>query len=135
MNYSEQYKHPKWQKKRLEILRRDRFTCQKCKDTETTLHVHHIKYLKNRPPWESLEKDLITLCKDCHELISGLKLSPGEFKKAMIRYYCRSDGSGKFFMASIAGRFIATNEFSIESKDSLIDLRKLINQAIRNNNG
>ena len=32
MNYSEQLKSPKWQKKRLEIMQRDKFTCQLCGD-------------------------------------------------------------------------------------------------------
>jgi 5-methylcytosine-specific restriction endonuclease McrA len=31
--YSELLKSPKWQKKRLEIMSRDKFTCKKCGDT------------------------------------------------------------------------------------------------------
>lgn len=45
MKYSEQLKHPKWQKKRLEILKRDKWKCKKCKDDTTTLNVHHKEYL------------------------------------------------------------------------------------------
>ena len=44
MAYSEKLKNPKWQKKRLEILNRDNFTCIKCGDKETTLQIHHFKY-------------------------------------------------------------------------------------------
>lgn len=67
--YSELLKHPKWQKKRLEILEKDKFKCQLCKDEETTLHVHHKKYKPNLKPWEYDSEDLITLCEDCHFII------------------------------------------------------------------
>lgn len=66
MNYSEKLKHPNWQKKRLEILQRDNFTCQLCTDTETELHVHHLKYTGE--PFEAPNEDLQTLCKRCHKL-------------------------------------------------------------------
>jgi len=64
-NYSEKLKSPKWQKKRLEILQRDNFTCQICTDSETELHVHHKKYTGE--PFEAPAEDLITLCKCCHK--------------------------------------------------------------------
>jgi hypothetical protein len=69
MDYKEQIKHPKWQKKRLEILERDDFTCQCCLDTEYTLCVHHKRYIKNRMIWQYDNYDLITLCEDCHQSI------------------------------------------------------------------
>jgi 5-methylcytosine-specific restriction endonuclease McrA len=68
MKYSEKLKDPRWQKKRLEVLNRDEFTCQMCGDKETTLHVHHIVYRKNAEPWESDEMELVTICADCHEV-------------------------------------------------------------------
>lgn len=67
MTYAEKLKDPRWQKKRLEILNRDEFTCQKCYDTESTLHVHHRYYEKGKEPWEANESALITLCESCHE--------------------------------------------------------------------
>jgi len=70
MNYSEKLKSPKWQKKRLEILQRDNFTCQLCTDTETELHIHHLKYTGE--PHEAPDDDLQTLCKVCHEFESLL---------------------------------------------------------------
>lgn len=63
--YLEKLKSPKWQKKRLEILQRDNFTCQLCSDTETELQVHHLKYTGE--PYEAPNNDLQTLCKHCHE--------------------------------------------------------------------
>jgi Zn finger protein HypA/HybF involved in hydrogenase expression len=64
--YSELLKDPRWQRKRLEILQRDSFTCQSCMDSESTLHVHHKHYIKGRLPWEYEEHELVTLCESCH---------------------------------------------------------------------
>lgn len=69
--YSEKLKNPKWQKKRLEILQRDNFSCVLCGDTETELHINHLKYTKQ--PWDAPNKDLQTLCKDCHLLFHKAK--------------------------------------------------------------
>lgn len=65
--FNNMIKDPRWQKKRLEILQRDNFTCQNCSDTETTLHVHHRKYLPDVKYWDYPEKLLVTLCEGCHE--------------------------------------------------------------------
>jgi hypothetical protein len=67
MTYAEQLKSPKWQKKRLEILERDKFTCLACGDTEKQLHVHHGIYIKNKMAWEYDNVTLHTLCCVCHE--------------------------------------------------------------------
>lgn len=64
--YSEKLKLPAWQKKRLEILNRDEFTCRVCGDKEKTLHVHHLYYDKRNEPWEYPDISLVTLCVDCH---------------------------------------------------------------------
>lgn len=65
-SYLKKLKHPKWQKKRLEILNRDNWTCVECGATELTLHVHHLKY-KGADPWDTPSKYLETLCEDCHK--------------------------------------------------------------------
>ena len=67
MNYKDQIKSPKWQRRRLEILSRDNFTCQVCGAKEETLHVHHICYLKEKEIWDYPDNLLITLCESCHE--------------------------------------------------------------------
>lgn len=72
MTYAEKLKHPKWQKKRLKILERDDWTCQKCDDDTSTLHVHHLEYTKNTDPWNYNDKTLITLCEYCHSLLIGI---------------------------------------------------------------
>jgi len=60
-------KDPRWQRKRLEILNRDNFTCQKCKSATDTLHVHHRHYIAGRFPWDYSDNLLVTLCQKCHE--------------------------------------------------------------------
>lgn len=69
--YSDKLKDPRWQKKRLEIFKRDKFTCKACGDNETTLNVHHKEY-SNGEPWEIENKLLITLCEHCHSEIEIL---------------------------------------------------------------
>lgn len=65
--YLAKLRDPRWQRRRLEILNRDEFTCQSCFDTESTLHVHHRYYVKDSEPWEYPDHFLITLCISCHE--------------------------------------------------------------------
>jgi len=67
ITYQEKLKNPRWQKKRLEILERDNWTCQICHDDETTLVVHHRCYMPDKEPWDYPDHLLITLCEDCHE--------------------------------------------------------------------
>jgi hypothetical protein len=65
--YSDKLKDPRWQKKRLEILDRDNFTCKACGDTQETLNVHHIFYLPHKEPWDIPSGFLVTLCESCHK--------------------------------------------------------------------
>jgi hypothetical protein len=65
--YSEKLRDPRWQKKRLEILERDKFTCQYCGHDDLTLTVHHKTYNKKTEPWEYPDDMLITLCEGCHK--------------------------------------------------------------------
>jgi hypothetical protein len=72
MSYSEKLKSPKWQKKRLQILERDEFSCNLCGDDTTELHVHHERYV-GQMPWDTPDKYLNTLCKNCHFVCEQLK--------------------------------------------------------------
>ncbi len=67
MTYAEKLLDPRWQKKRLEVLERDKFTCQGCGDTRSTLHVHHFWYNKGADPWNHPMESLITYCERCHQ--------------------------------------------------------------------
>lgn len=77
---------PRWQKKRLEILQRDNFTCRKCKDETITLHIHHTFYRKQETlPWDYPDKSLITLCENCHEYETAYL---AEAKQRLIEEIC-----------------------------------------------
>lgn len=65
-SYSEKLKDPRWQRRRLEILSRDQFTCRECFSKEKTLHVHHLAYVSGKEPWDYEDSILLTLCETCH---------------------------------------------------------------------
>lgn len=66
-SYSQLLRDPRWQKKRLEIMQRDEFTCQACFNSQNTLNVHHCYYEKGLMPWDYPDESLVTLCEECHE--------------------------------------------------------------------
>ncbi len=66
MTYAEQLKDVRWQQKKSEILTRDKFLCQCCKEPNKTVHVHHVDYISGTMAWEYPNDMLITLCEDCH---------------------------------------------------------------------
>lgn len=69
--YGEKLRDPRWQKKRLEILQRDAFTCRLCGDSQSTLHVHHLRYERGADPWDYPSSALLTTCESCHENLHG----------------------------------------------------------------
>ena len=66
MTFQEQIKDPRWQKKRLSMLKRDKFTCNVCKSTTKSLNVHHKYYEKGKLYWEYPNTVFLTLCEECH---------------------------------------------------------------------
>ena len=82
------YKWKKWLKVRDEVLKSDKYECQRCKNTyhryRKATTVHHVNHLKARPEL-ALEKmyhdpathqdrrNLISLCHDCHEEVHGYR--------------------------------------------------------------
>lgn len=71
-SYAEQLRHPKWQRKRLEVLQRADFRCERCGDTESMLSVHHSYYEPGRPPWAYPDSSLHCLCERCHEYAGAM---------------------------------------------------------------
>lgn len=74
------YVNEKWKKKRLEIMQRDHFECQKCRGRgkikilksnsshrDQRAYVHHIRHLKDYPELALTDSNLVTLCFSCHE--------------------------------------------------------------------
>ncbi len=66
--YIELLRDPRWQKKRLEIMQMDRWSCRRCHSKTDTLNVHHLMYIKGHDPWDYPDDLLITYCEDCHKL-------------------------------------------------------------------
>jgi hypothetical protein len=66
--YAQKLLDPRWQRKRLEILNRDDFTCRKCGKSDSTLAVHHLYYVSKRDPWEYPDFALLTTCEECHKV-------------------------------------------------------------------
>jgi len=76
MEYAKRLQDPRWQRKRLEILNRDNFTCLMCQSKNKELHVHHKYYKKGANIWDYPDKCYATLCYGCHEAEENfLKLS------------------------------------------------------------
>ena len=64
--WKDQYKHPLWQKKRLQIMQRDGFHCMICGNSERQLHIHHNRY-DHKLIWKCRSDSMITVCSECHE--------------------------------------------------------------------
>lgn len=108
LSYSDKLKNPKWQRKRLEIMKRDKFTCKLCKDTETTLQVHHKEYINGNDPWDYDNSYLITLCEHCHTEIEDLKGDGEEISYGSIAIYKSDHWSNKSRMMFISHNGICT---------------------------
>lgn len=65
--YAQERKDPRWQRKRLEIMKRDDFECVDCGSKDKTLNVHHAYYISGRKPWHYPNWSLSTLCWECHK--------------------------------------------------------------------
>ena len=102
LTYSDLLECFEWRFKRLQVLIRDKYKCQKCLVVSEYNHVHHTYYLKNRLPWQIELTALITLCKDCHhklhknEIVKLYEIKHGVFvESSHFELYCyRCNGSG-----------------------------------------
>ena len=113
--YNELLKDGRWQMKRIKILERDHFRCVRCgKSAEegTQLHVHH-KFYDGRAPWEYEDKDLITLCEDCHNRIHG---KSDDIKPGGLTY---DKDTGKLWLRNGRGRSL------VWTSQMLSDMRRL----------
>lgn len=66
LSWAEQCRDPRWQKKRLETMKRSGFACESCDAKNKTLNIHHGYYERGLAPWEYPEDTLWCLCVDCH---------------------------------------------------------------------
>lgn len=100
-DYVERLKDPRWQRKRLEILQRDNFTCLDCGAKRATLHVHHCFYVFGKDPWDYDDSTLRTLCDECHEI------RPEWEKKAVAAFKVFLAGRGRQEIYSLVSTFEA----------------------------
>jgi hypothetical protein len=91
--YSEKLKDPRWQRKRLEILNRDNWTCVASGHTDETLVVHHMRYHGSNP-WDTPNEELETVCEQIHDII-------GEFAHMMRKLVPNKAFSAKDLLAAI----------------------------------
>lgn len=149
MTYAEKLRDPRWQKRRLEILSRDNFTCQICGATDKTLHVHHKYYENGCEPWDDdLVIGLVTLCEDCHESESDKKKHLdaflNEFKYSMFLMsdlekigealgdalpYCED----KSILIPAIGYALGNEEIQKYIVDTYVSWRKQIDERIQRN--
>ncbi len=94
--FSAQYKDPRWQKKRLEVMERDGFRCRKCLTNEEQLHVHHLKYTRGAYVWEYPDSNLVTLCESCHEEFHVMKDRLAEFIDPLLESWITRESSREF---------------------------------------
>jgi hypothetical protein len=128
-NYSRKLSSPLWQKKRLEVLNRDDFTCKICGDKETELHVHHLKY--KGEPHEADLIDLQTLCSHCHyieEICKSAKIS--------LSYVIKNNGiliakvsTGKMLLFSIDNNKDIISYVSISNPNEFIKNFEIIKES------
>ena len=66
------YKSGIWRSKRQQILKRDNFECQRCKDQgkfNKAEVVHHIKHLRKFPELALDDENLLSVCGACHNIL------------------------------------------------------------------
>lgn len=70
------YSWPEWLALREDVLKLDRYECQRCREEKHRYRrakiVHHVKHLRDRPDlalsiWDGGARQLVSVCKSCHE--------------------------------------------------------------------
>lgn len=77
MTYKEQLKTKEWQLFRVRVFNHYRDCgCLGCGDysNEGKHEVHHLRYINGRKAWQYEMKDVVPLCRGCHELYHQTKI-------------------------------------------------------------
>jgi len=138
MDYKEQYLHPKWQKKRLEIMKRDGFKCVSCGDGESKLNVHHNYYINSKDVWDYPQTALITVCDICHKNIHK-SMEDEELNKnipiSRIAFLTRTTMEKCFFDYQFYMGFICSDLINRSTSNGIVcnlDVIDIIENAILN---
>ena len=81
------YKSKEWKHKRPEILERDNYECQRCKNNggfSKAEIVHHIKHLRDRIDLALVDDNLISVCGACHNILHPEKALGNKKEKDFI---------------------------------------------------
>jgi 5-methylcytosine-specific restriction endonuclease McrA len=62
---------PEYKIWRYNVFSRDQFCCVKCKLKGKKIEAHHIKRWADRPDLRYIVNNGVTLCEDCHNLVTG----------------------------------------------------------------
>ena len=70
-SYNSKLRDARWQRKRLEVMNRDKWTCRCCGvyGDGVVFNVHHAYYESGKNPWEYPSDSLVTWCSDCHSIM------------------------------------------------------------------
>lgn len=86
---------PEWQKKRAEIITRDKGRCMQCGKSGLPIEVHHIYYKANTQPWEYDNDALMSVCHSCHKHIHQTREIPFLDSNGNLARSCdRCNGNG-----------------------------------------
>ncbi len=78
---------PQYKAWRFAVLSRDGWICAKCKTKGKELNVHHIIRWTDSPRLRYVQSNGITLCKDCHETVTGREeIYEEEFKRIVAQH-------------------------------------------------
>jgi hypothetical protein len=136
LTYSELLRKPSWQKKRLEIMSRDNWTCNLCGDTETCLNVHHKEYKKNTNPWDYEDSNFVTLCEPCHNEITYQKDNINKSLEGVkVSKSSKNSDTGCFLLIIKFGDSISfcpynSKTFERQTKDGLNISMKLLEKVL-----
>lgn len=67
IDYDKYIQSPEWKRRRVDILRRDKYRCRVCREGDR-LDVHHLNYDRLGKERNS---DLASLCRQCHDAVHG----------------------------------------------------------------
>ncbi len=129
MSYAERLKHPKWQRRRLEIMSLADFKCQKCAADDKPLHVHHKLYRDGAEPWDYADTELICLCETCHDfehvpVHSAAEMAVMESRLAVVRE-CLSDMKKAFDDLNALYDECAAERWELRKRVDLLELSNL----------
>lgn len=110
MTYAEKLRDPRWQQKRLRMLDAAGWVCLSCGASDSTLHVHHRRYIKGRDPWDYDDSELRVLCAKCHELEHDAR---SELDTVLL--VC--EGQEFYDIAALAAGYLETLKFRYMGED------------------